>query len=207
MRINKPLDKILNSEVKVKILRFLCRTEAEWNGRQIAKEIKITPATCHKALRELNFEQVLLLKNVGKSYLYRLNKENFLISALLKPLYEKENQLHREVYKAIIENINPIAKKNIVSIAVFGSIQVKKEQPTSDIDLLILVSDKKYKVQIEENFEKVNRNIFDKFGNVVSPYIQTTAEFKLKYKKGLPLIKKILRSHNLLFGKDLEGII
>ena len=207
MRINKPLDKILNSEVKVKILRFLCRTEVEWNGRQIAKEIKISPAACHKALRELNDEQVLLLKNVGKSYLYRLNKKNFLISSLLKPLYEKEDQIHREVYKAIIENISPTAIKNIVSIAVFGSIQVKKERPTSDIDLLILVSDKKYKTQIDENFEKVNRNIFDKFGNVISPYIQTVDEFKLKYRKGLPLIKKLLRSHNLLFGKALEGII
>jgi len=54
MRVHDPLNKILNNEVKVKILRFLCRTEAEWSGRQIAQELKVSPAAAHKALRELN---------------------------------------------------------------------------------------------------------------------------------------------------------
>ncbi|MCD5401362.1 winged helix-turn-helix domain-containing protein, partial [candidate division NPL-UPA2 bacterium] len=87
MRVHDPLDKILNNEVKVKILRFLCRAEAEWSGRQIAREIKVSPAACHKALRELNNERALLLRSIGKSHLYCLNKENLIISELLKPLY------------------------------------------------------------------------------------------------------------------------
>ena len=93
MRIHNPLDKILNSEIKIKILRFLCRTEAEWSGRQIASEIKVSPPSCHKALRELHNEKILLLRGVGKSHLYQLNKENFLILELLKPLYEKESSI------------------------------------------------------------------------------------------------------------------
>ena len=44
MRVHNPLDKILSNEIKVKILRFLCKTEAEWSGRQIAKEIKVSSA-------------------------------------------------------------------------------------------------------------------------------------------------------------------
>ena len=35
MKFTKPLDSILNTEAKTRILRFLCKTGAEWNGSQI----------------------------------------------------------------------------------------------------------------------------------------------------------------------------
>ena len=207
MRVHDPLDKILNNEIKIKILRFLCKTEAEWSGRQIAQEIKVSPAACHKALRELNNERALLLRSIGKSYLYRLNKENLIISDLLKPLYERESKIPDEVYRDIVRNISSLVIKDIVSIAVFGSIKKGKERPTSDIDLLVLVRNPEDKRKVEEDFGKVNEKIIGKFGNTISSYIQSIEEFKLKYKKSLALVKNILKSHRLLFGKPLEELL
>jgi len=207
MRVHDPLDKILNNEVKIKILRFLCKTEAEWSGRQIAQEMKVSPAACHKALRELNNEGALLFRSVGKSYLYRLNKENIIISELLKPLYEKESKIPDDVYKAIVRNISSLVINDIASIAVFGSMKKGKERSTSDIDLLVLVRNPEDKRKVEEDFGKVNEKIINKFGNTISNYIQTTEEFKKKYKRGLALVKNILKSHRLLFGKPLEELL
>lgn len=207
MRVHNPLDKILNNELKIKILRFLCKTEAEWSGRQIAQEVKVSPAACHKALRELNNEKALLLRGVGKSYLYRLNRENFIVLELLKPLFEKESKIPDEVYKAIVENISSFVIKSIISIAVFGSIKKRKERPTSDIDLLVLVKNPKDKRKVEEDFGGVNEKIVGRFGNTISAYIQNIEEFKSKYRKGLALIKNILKSHRLLFGKPLEELL
>jgi len=207
MRVHDPLDKILNNEIKIKILRFLCKTEAEWSGRQIAQEIKVSPAACHKALRELNNERALLLRSIGKSYLYRLNKENLIISDLLKPLYERESKIPDEVYRDIVRNISSLVIKDIISIVVFGSIKKGKERPTSDIDLLVLVRNPEDKRKVEEDFGKVNEKIIGKFGNTISSYIQSIEEFKLKYKKGLALVKNILKSHRLLFGKPLEELL
>jgi len=207
MRVHEPLDKILNNEVKIKILRFLCRTDAEWSGRQIAQEIKVSPAACHKALRDLNNERALLLRSIGRSYLYRLNKENLIISDLLKPLFEREGKIPDDVYRAIVRNISSLVMNNIASIAVFGSMKRGKERPTSDIDLLVLVKNPKDKRRVEEDFGKVNEKIMGKFGNTVSSYIQTIEEFKLKYKRGLALVKNILKSHRLLFGKPLEELL
>lgn len=93
MKITNPLDKILDNEAKVKILRFLFKTNAEWNGRQIAREIKITPTTAHKALQGLNREGVLILRNMGKTHVYTLNKDNFVVSELLKPLFDNEKRI------------------------------------------------------------------------------------------------------------------
>lgn len=207
MRVHNPLDKILSNEIKVKILRFLCKTEAEWSGRQIAKEIKVSPAACHKALRELNNEGALLLRCIGKSNLYSLNKENLIVSDLLKPLYERESKIPDEIYEGIVRNISSLVIKDIVSIAVFGSVKKRKERPTSDIDLLVLVKNSENKGEVEEDFAKVNEKIISRFGNTVSPYIQTVEEFNLKYRKGLSLIKNILKSHRLLFGTPLEELL
>jgi len=146
---------------------------------------------------------VLLLRSVGKSYLYSLNKENFIISDLLKPLYKKESKIPEEIY----ETISSLVIKNIVSIAVFGSVKRKKERPTSDIDLLIVVKNPENRKEVEKDFEKVNEKILSRFGNTVSIYLQTIEEFKSKYKKKAPLIKDILKSHNLLFGRSLEELL
>lgn len=207
MRVHNPLDKILSNEIKVKILRFLCKTEAEWSGRQIAKEIKVSPAACHKALRELNNEGALLLRGIGKSNLYSLNKENLIVSDLLKPLYKRESKIPDEIYEGIVRNISSLVIKDIVSIAVFGSVKKRKERPTSDIDLLVLVKNSENKGEVEEDFGKVNEKIISRFGNTVSPYIQTVEEFNLKYRKGISLIKNILKSHGLLFGTPLEELL
>ncbi|MBI5187847.1 MAG: nucleotidyltransferase domain-containing protein [Nitrospirae bacterium] len=188
-------------------MRFLCKTEAEWSGRQIAKEIKVSPAACHKALRELNNEGALLLRGIGKSNLYSLNKESLIVSDLLNPLYERESKIPDEIYKGIVRNISSLVIKDIVSIAVFGSVKKRKERPTSDIDLLVLVKNSENKGEVEEDFGKVNEKIISRFGNTVSPYIQTVEEFNLKYRKGLSLIKNILKSHRLLFGTPLEELL
>lgn len=207
MRVHNPLDKILNNEIKIKILRFLCKTEVEWSGRQIAQEIKVSPAACHKALRELNNEGALLLRGIGKSNLYSLNKESLIVSDLLKPLYKRESKIPDEIYKGIVKNISSFVIKKIVSIAVFGSVKKRKERPTSDIDLLVLVKNSENKGEVEEDFGKVNEKIISRFGNTISPYVQTVEEFNLKYRKGISLIKNILRSHRLLFGMTLEELL
>ena len=207
MRVHDPLNKILNNEVKVKILRFLCRTEAEWSGRQIAQEIKVSPAAAHKALRELNNERALLLRSVGRSYLYRLNSENFIILELLKPLYEKENKIPEQVYAEIVRNISSLVINDIISMAVFGSMKRKKEKSTSDIDLLVLIKNEESGEKVEEDFGRVNEKIVSRYGNTVAAYIQTLEEFRSKYKKGLALIKNILKFHSLIFGKPLETLL
>ena len=53
MRLYQALNKVLDSEVKVKTLRLFCRTGGDINGRQLAKLVKVSPMTAHMALKEL----------------------------------------------------------------------------------------------------------------------------------------------------------
>lgn len=208
MKFTKPLDTILNTEVKTRILRFFCRTNAEWNGRQIAKEIGITPAATHAALNALYKEGVLQLRNMGNTHVYSLKQDSFLVSSLLKPLFAQEDKVLDTVIDMIKRKIvSSKAKKEIVSVTLFGSTSVQQETPVSDIDIAVVLKNSKSKAAVERLLDEIGSNVSNKFGNTISPYINTQAEFKAKYKQGLAVIKNILKSYRLIYGKRLENLL
>lgn len=205
MKLINPLNEILDSPVKVKILRFLVITKAEWNGRQIAKETGVSPATSHKALQELYGQGVLILSNIGKTHVYSLNKENFVVLGLLRPLFVKEREILDKVSSIITTRVNSSGlKKDIVSIAVFGSVSRKDVHPASDIDLAVIARDERSKPKIEALFRAIDAKVSKEFGNTVSIYLNTGSEFKAKRSKGLVVIKNILKDYKLIYGKDLK---
>lgn len=208
MKITNPLNGILNNETKIKILRFLFRTNAEWNGRQIARQIKVTPAATHKALQDLHKEGVLILHNIGKTHVYILNKGNFAVTDILKPLFEKENKILSHILGIVRRKISASKiRKHIKSVALFGSVSYRKDRSTSDIDLAVIIDNIKFKPKTELLFEEIDRKISKDFGNIVSPYIQTEKSFNYNYRRGLALIKNIMKSQKLIYGSRLETII
>ncbi|MDP2904924.1 MAG: helix-turn-helix domain-containing protein [Candidatus Omnitrophota bacterium] len=208
MKITDPLDKILDNEAKVRILRFLIRTDAQWNGRQIAREVGVTPATAHKALQGLHREGVLLLQNAGKTHLYSLNSGNYVVSDLLRPLFNREDKVLSGIVSIIKKSIISSAiKNNIISVVLFGSVNLRKDSPESDIDLAVIAGDRESLRKIESLFEGIDKKISAEFGNTVSTYFNTAAEFKAKREKGLDIIKNILKSNTLIYGKEIEGVL
>ncbi|MBU0761592.1 MAG: nucleotidyltransferase domain-containing protein [Candidatus Altiarchaeota archaeon] len=208
MKITKPLNRILDSEAKIEILRFLCGTGAEWNGRQIAKEIGVTPATAHKALNSLNNEGMLILRNMGKTHVYSLNTDNIMVKDMLKPLFFKESEVLCGILKTIKKHIRKSKiKDGIISAVLFGSVNAKQDHSMSDIDVAVVVKTCKVKAKTEISFEEIDREISSKFGNTVSAYINTKAEFKSKKKANMAVIKNILKGYTLIYGKKIEGVI
>ena len=207
MRIHQPLNKILNNETKVKVLRFLHGNDIAWSGRRIAREIQISPATCHKALQELYSEGILLLRNVGKTYLYQFNHDNYVAKELLHPLFKKEERLLKVISRLLRDEFSEKVKEKIVSITLFGSVEKREDRPDSDIDLLVLVSRAKDKETIEKAFDNLNEKTMKLFAKIVSPYIESLSGFRRKYKQGLPVVKEIVQSHKLIFGKPLREVI
>ena len=207
MKIHNPLDKILNNEIKVRILRQLCKTEEESSGRQIAKEIKISPAACHKALQGLYQQRVLNFKNIGNTYLYSLNNKNIIVDTLIKPAFKQELRIPDIISSIIEKGLSKKVKQKIITAAVFGSVAKGKEKASSDIDLLIVIRDSKDKNEIENAISGISSKILNEFGNTISLYIQARKEFKTKYNNKLPVILNILNSYKLVFGKSLEEIL
>lgn len=208
MRLQRPLDKILNHEIKVRALRIFCQSAGEMTGRQIAKMTGVTPKTAHEILQGLLREGTVIMRAIGKTYLFRLNEDRVVVSDVLRPLFASENTLRERLFGIIRNRIKKSALKNdVLSVAVFGSVHTGTERSTSDVDLLVIVKTSEFKKEAEELFSEIDQRISVQWGNLISPFVNSLAEFKNKAKKKVGIIPNILRSYQLIYGERLEKLL
>lgn len=204
MRFTHPLNTVLNSDKKVRILRFLCRKGGEWSGRRLAGELSMNVATTHRILRQLREATVLDFRQVGNHFIYSLRDEHALIRSCVRPLFAQEAQLAEQLSALLREALGGGRRSSIVSVVLYGSIARGQERPTSDIDLLVLVTSEEAKVAARQALDQVGETVLRTFGNPLAPYLNTIREAQRKTQQGLPLFRDILQSHRLLIGQPLE---
>ncbi len=208
MRLNRPLDKVLNNEIKVRALRIFSQNQGEMSGRQIAALAGVTPKTAHEILQDLLVEGILVMRVVGKTHLFRLAEERVVVKDVLRPLFAAENILSERLFDIIRTTVKRSKMKNdIISIAVFGSVHAKTENSTSDVDLLVIVKTAEFKSKAETLFSELDQKVSSQWGHLISPYVNTLAELKSKAKKQSGAIPEILKSYQLIYGERLEKLL
>ena len=208
MRISQPITKILNSALRVGILRLFCRTGKEMNGREIARELKATAVATHKALKELADEGILIRKNAGRLHLYSIKQQAWITERMLKPLFKEEDSLEKNLIELIQSGIKSSKLKDeILSVAVFGSVYSGQEGPSSDIDLMVVIKDGHYKKQVEDLIFTIDKETLPKVGLTLEPHVNSLSEFKNKYNDKMPLIKNVLKANKVYYGQNLEVLI
>ena len=208
MRLNSPLDKILNNETKIRVLRILCRTAGEMSGRQMAKMAGVTPKTAHEILQDLLREGVLIMRAAGKTHLFRLHEERAIVHEVLKPLFLEEKILSERLFDVIRGVIKKsMLRDDILSVALFGSVHAKTERSTSDVDLLVVVKTAEFKKKAETLFSDIDQRLSSQWGNLISPYINSIAELRTNAKKKTGPVPHILKSYQLIYGDRLEKLL
>lgn len=193
MLFNTYLEALLGSKVKVKSLRALFRFETKtFTSRELANNIKVSHTAVLKSLGYLQGMNIIRIEAHGTSNLIALNKESYLYNGL-KRLFDFEIKTIHHL-KEEIKKILPKTK----SVALFGSVAIRKEMFNSDIDVLIISQDKsKIKGIISKNQESFSK----KFGNVISAHIMTESEFNSK--RNTAFVRDILESYILIKGDKL----
>ena len=193
MLFSNYLETLLGSKVKIKILRAMFRFQSKtFTSRELAEQVNVSHTAVLKSLGDLQGMNILKIESHGTSNLISLNKESYLYIEL-----ERFFNSEHETLSHLIEEIGKILPK-AKSIALFGSIPRKKENPNSDIDILIISEDKS---KITEAIAKNQEYISGRFGNVISAHIMTEQEFKKK--KNSPFVKDVLANHILIKGDKL----
>ncbi|OIO35930.1 MAG: hypothetical protein AUJ74_04390 [Candidatus Omnitrophica bacterium CG1_02_44_16] len=207
MRFTHPLDMILSSAVKVRVLRIFCRAGVELSGRQTAKMVGATPKTAHEVLQGLMREGLILMKVAGKTHLFRLN-EGQVMSGILKGLFADEEKLKGWLLEAIVASVKQSSlKSDVLCIALFGSIYEKTQGPSSDVDLLVVVKTAEDKKKVEDLFFQIDERVSSRWGNPIAPYVNSLLEFRNKAKKATGVVPHILKSYQLIYGDRLERLL
>lgn len=190
------LEELLGSRTKIKILRALSKFPGkDFTTREISRLIGISHTGVLKALKDLEDMNIIEIGTHGKAHLLKLNEDSFLARRILN-IFEVE----KETLGHLIAELRKSARDmNVISLALFGSIAKKNEDPRSDIDLLIVTLDK---INAEKKISKLQKKFVKMFGNSISPHVMSPGEFKSRKKFSEDVIK-----HSILVkGKKLDGL-
>lgn len=201
MNFTQPLNQILGQLSKIKILRFLLKTNLAMNGREVAKAVGLSHVKCHTALKELAEQGIISMRKIGRSNVYEIQQDHLVVKDWLKPLFREEDRLKNRLAGIILKRL---AMKPD-SIILFGSVARGQDQPGSDIDLLFIMSNgtdlKKCAREVMDAAEEVTQL----FGNQLSPLFMGRSNFLRKLKKGDRFAKEAAKTGEVIYGKTISA--
>lgn len=204
MRFHNVLEEIVGRRSNIKILRILSVHKNELTGRQVAELAGLSHRACQISLRDLVSQGVVKSRRVGKAIVYNLDTDNVIVAAGIINLLNVERKLIEDLSRTIIEYLQG---KELVTIALFGSIATSSERPDSDIDVCAIASNKKGIDFVVLQEDDLRYEVLRVFGNHVSLYPVLLKDFKSRYLAGDPLIRNIVDSHLMVSGKSVRDII
>ncbi len=204
MLLNNPLDDILGQVSKVKILRFLINSQAQLNGREIAKSVGLSHVKVHAALKDLSEHGLVNVRSVGKSLIYWLNEEHFLVRDILGPIFGKEARLFSYISKIILKESTSSLPLTMI---LFGSFAKENASPNSDIDIFLVYPENKNRSAIAKELTEAEKKITLFFGNYLSSIPMKIGEFKIRFKKNERFIKEIIKTGKVIYGKGIAELI
>lgn len=203
MLLDRPLDDIFGQYSKVKILRFLVKSQAQLNGREIAKNVGLSHVKAHTALKDLTKQGVVTMRSVGSSLVYWLNEEHFLVKEIIRPAFEKEDGVFGHLARLILKEISAPKPLNII---LFGSFVKGNASAGSDIDVVIVYPRSKNKTVISKELSAAEKKITLFFGNHLASAPFSINEFQNKLKKKDDFITEIIRTGRVIYGKSISEL-
>jgi predicted nucleotidyltransferase len=192
------LEDVMNTDVKARIMKFISKfPEGEFQAADIARKSGLSISRTSECLKDLAGKGVLQSRKIGKGYLFKANRSNYLTKIILDA-FSKEEKFVDMIAKDFVSRTKKLGR--IKSIVLFGS-SLKELGFGSDIDFLVVSEDK-----IESSvISGISAELTGKYGFLISPVSMTTGELRRKRNEGFVL--GVAASSKVVFGKKLEDLI
>ena len=191
---------ILGSKTRIRLLRTLARYEGKvFTVRELSTAAGVSHPQASTVLKELERRGVVRLQPVGKAYQVRLNKESYIVSSLIEPLFAAEQSTVGSLISAIAPFFDD---PRIISAAIFGSVARGDEGTASDVDLLIISDDREF---ASECAARAAVATLPRFGHALSPLILDEEKFLRDCDRDLE--RSILERYILVRGRDLREMV
>jgi predicted nucleotidyltransferase len=197
-----PLDDLLGTRSKVRLLRALAPLDRPISGREAARLAGVSRQAL-RTLDELTNAGIVHRRETAGQHLYTFNRESRLAPAVLD-LFDAE----RERTSALFERLSSIATSAgpIVSALVFGSAARGEATPHSDLDLLVLTS--RTGVQaIHSALVEASAALEEQFGMRLSPVVLTVEQARHQQVASDPFIREVMRDGRRVYGRSVEEVL
>ena len=120
MKYNISLLDVLNSRVKIKIVKYLLAHEASMSEREIASILKVSHMSINRIMQNLADLNFINFITVGKAHLWKVNQKSYayrILSALVAEISTINNPLE-DLTKVLLKGL---PEKLIKRVVLFGS--------------------------------------------------------------------------------------
>lgn len=196
MKLHHLLDDLFGSRSKTRILRLLLKyPEREFTEREIASQIGMSQNTVNKALTDLRKTNAMSFRKIGRANVYIVNK-NSVLFLFLRNIFKSESLLRKNMIKSL-----QLATSSFTSCILFGSFTQNAEGHDSDLDLLVIVEDKR---KAKADLEKLKKDLLRGYNIPISIVLLTPYELINKW--DAPYMKEARRNNVVISGKSLEEL-
>jgi predicted nucleotidyltransferase len=182
-------------ETKFRIIQhFVLNPELRQNQTQLAHSLHLPQVSISRHISELVSLRILHEERYGKAAVYWLNSDSALVKRLLTKIVELNRNFISGWVHDRMKELTSRHRNKVQKVILFGSLPRGEFRPSSDIDVLVIVSTRSSELEFElqtalvsggnEEGLKINLQIESK-----SDYVKATGDTYLgaAKKEGIPI--------------------
>ena len=201
----RPLEKILDSQAKVAILRVLSSgVDRRMGGSEIARAAGFSIPSTHDALKALHAAGIVTMEMIGNQHVYALNRKDRIVQKVVLPMFEAEGSWKKDLEERIVQGMKAAGiLKAVTSVILYGSVQRGSAKPESDLDLAIIVKMPPDLEKVKDVFlGPIAADLSAYLGVRLDAYIKTAEEFSKLLKENSPPVSTLIKAYSVLYGKE-----
>ncbi len=186
--------------IDLQLLTILAGVSGEMSGSEVSRlATLITPRGVFKALKRLEREGIVQVRTASRINFYSFNRDHVAADAVIAAMGLRHKLFERIKGKVKSWKIQP------VSLAIFGSAARGEGAPESDIDVLVIRSNKvdEDSPAWEEQIYELSQLIYKWSGNHASMIQTSEKEIAQMVKSEKPIVKSLKREAIYLVGSNL----
>lgn len=202
MRYTQPLDDLLSSQARLRILRYLCTVGGEHTGREIARSIGMGETPTHRALKELADTLIVLYRVAGRAHYYRLNEHHALVERVLCPLFAAEGAQRDAAIAELLADVDT----PLDAALVYGSVARGEDTWRSDLDVLLVTGTADDARRAAERIWQRDGDLLRRYG-VISVRALSRDELTERVRSGERWLVEALREGVIVRGTSPQRLL
>ncbi|OGJ20652.1 hypothetical protein A3K73_05760 [Candidatus Pacearchaeota archaeon RBG_13_36_9] len=182
---------LLTGKESEAMLKLFKDFNSDYNANSLSKEIKVTPRGALKILKNLEADNLVRGRKLGRAVFYKLNLDDSYVCKIIETLLIAEA---RKKAGRWLEEFKGVFKDAEI-IIIFGSI-IRNPKEANDIDVLFVLKENKYR-NIADFIREKNKIMFKKIHSI--PQTMKDLNESLKNNKA---IQDAVRTGYVLHGQD-----
>ncbi len=175
-----PLDDLLSSRSKLRLLRRLADGHDDLSGRELARRAGVTWRAAELALRELVQLGVVRRTDARAQARYTLVAEHTLVREAVAPLFAAERAWTAAVRRGVgdVLRARGQGKRDITWAGLYGSVARGDDRPESDLDLAVVANSVAAVARVRLVMNDAAPLLLSRFGRAPSALVFTPSHWR-----------------------------